>query len=122
MLQYGIMYNLYFIKKVLRDRKQYSIRKLAEKYSLSSRTIQNWEKGKLPTGKRNKPNRVLDISLLIEDVKQHPDSYQYERAKRLNVSQRCIWYNLKKLGITYKKNSKTSESRRRKAIVVSKEN
>lgn len=120
MLQYCIMYNLFFIKKVLRKRKQFSIRKLAEKYGLSSRTIQNWERGKFPTGKRNKPNIILDIELLIEDVKQYPDAYQYERAERLKVSQRCISYNLKKLGITYNKNSKTSESRRREAVIVSK--
>jgi len=114
------MYNLFFIKKVLRQRKQMSIRKLSEKYGLSSRTIQNWEKGKLPKGKRNKQNSALNIDLLLDDVKQYPDAYQYERAKRLNVSQRCICYNLKKLGITYKKNSKTSQVRRRKAIIISK--
>ena len=114
------MYNLFFIKKVLQQRKQFSIHKLAEKYGLSTRTIQNWEQGKLPKGKRNKPNTVLDINLLTEDVKLYPDAYQYERAQRLNVSQRCICYNLKKLGITYKKNSKTSESRRREAFIISK--
>jgi transposase len=65
----------------------------------------------LPKGKRNKPNTKLDKNLLIEDVKQYSDSYQYERAKRLGVSESCIWYNLKKLGISYKKNSKTSKSR-----------
>jgi transposase len=98
-----------------------SIRKLAEKYDISTRTIQNWEQGKLPIGKRNKPNSSLDKLLLLDDVKQYPDAYQYERAERLKVSQMCIWYNLKKLGITYKKNTKASQSRRRKAAIVSKE-
>lgn len=115
------MYNSHFIKKVLKLRKSLSIKKLAEKFNLSTRTIQNWEQGKLPTGKRNKPNKTLDISLLLEDIKQYPDAYQYERAERLGVSQMCIWYNLRKLGITYKKNITTSQSRRRKAIIVSKE-
>lgn len=116
------MYNLHFIKKVLFLRKSLSIRKVSEKYNISTRTIQNWEQGKLPGGKRNKPNTKLDKSLLIEDVKQYPDAYQYERAERLKVSQMCIWYNLKKLDITYKKNSKASQSRPRKAVIVSKEN
>lgn len=122
MLQYLTMYNLTFIKKVLQKRKQYSIRKLAEKYDLSPQTIQNWERGKLPTGKRNRTNTKLNIDSLLEDVKEYPDSYQYERAERLGVSEACIWSNLKKLGITYKKNSKTSKSRRRETIIISKEN
>ncbi len=113
-------YNLQFINKVLRLRSQLSIQKLAEKFSISTRTIQNWIHGKLPTGKRNKQNVKLDVGLLIEDVKNYPDSYQYERAKLLGVSEACVWSNLKKLGITYKKNSKTCKSRRREAIIISK--
>ena len=113
-------YNLQFINKVLKLRSELSIQKLAEKFSISKRTIQNWIHGKLPTGKRNKPNIILNIELLIEDVKRYPDAYQYERAERLSVSQRCISHNLKKLGITYKKNSKTSKSRRRETVIVSK--
>ena len=114
------MYSLNFINKVLQKCKQYSIRKLAEKYDLSPQTIQNWKKGKLPIGKRAKSNTKLNKDLLIEDVKSYPDSYQYERAERLGVSEACVWSNLKKLGITYKKNSKTSKSRRREAIIISK--
>lgn len=112
------MYNLLFIKKVLFKRKHYSIRKLAEKYDISPTTIQKWEKGNLPLGKRNKPNVKLDIELLLADVKDYPDSYQYERAERLEVSEACIWSNLKKLRITYKKNTKASQSRRREAKLV----
>jgi transposase len=116
------MYNLYFIKKILSLRSSLSIRKIANQFNISTRTIQNWEQGKLPTGRRNKPNIKLDIAKLIEDVNLYPDSYQYERAARLKVSEKCIWYNLKKLGITYKKNSKTSQSRRREAIIISGKN
>jgi transposase len=112
------MYGLHFINKVLKQRKFLSIQKLAEKYSISTRTIQNWLQGKLPKGKRNKPNSKLNKDLLLDDIKQYPDAYQYERAERLGVSEACVWSNLKKLGITYKKNSKTSKSRRRKAIIV----
>jgi transposase len=73
----------------------------------------------LPTGKRNKPNTKLNLSKLIEDVQQYPDAYQYERAERLGVSESCVWKNLKKLKITYKKNTKAPESRRRKATIIS---
>jgi len=112
------MYGLHFINKVLKQRKFLSIQKLAEKYSISTRTIQNWLQGKLPTGKRNKPNSKLNKDLLLDDIKKYPDAYQYERAERLGVSEACVWSNLKKLGITYKKNSKTSKSRRREAIII----
>lgn len=112
------MYNLHFIKKVLKQRETLSIKKLSEKYDISTRTIQNWIQGKLPQGKRNKPNTKLDIAQLIDDVKNHPDSYQYERAERLGVSASCIWKNLRKLNITYKKSTKTFQSRRRKAIII----
>jgi transposase len=113
------MYSLQFINKILKQRSKLSIQKLAKKYELSTRTIQNWIQGKLPKGKRNRPNIKLDINLLIEDVANYPDAYQYERAKRLRVSEACIWKNLKKLNITYKKNVKTPKGRRREAIIVS---
>lgn len=112
------MYSSQFINKVLKQRDNLSIQKLSEKYDISTRTIQNWIQGKLPKGKRNKPNTKLDMNLLIEDVNQYPDSYQYERAARLGVSATCIWNNLKKLGISYKKNTNSPESRRRKALLV----
>jgi hypothetical protein len=40
---------------------------------------------------------------LAEDVKLYPDSYQYEWAKRLNISKTCVLNALRRLGITYKK-------------------
>lgn len=114
------MYSLQFINKVLKQRSQLSIQKLASKYDISTRTIQNWIQGKLPLGKRNKSNTKLDKELLIIDVKKYPDDYQYERAERLGVSKTCIWDNLKKLGITYKKNFRASQGKCREAIAISK--
>ena len=62
------MYNMHFIKKVLAQRAELSVQKLADKYDLSTRTIQNWEQGRLPKGKRNKPNTKLDMDKLKQDV------------------------------------------------------
>jgi hypothetical protein len=47
---------------------------------------------------------------------KYPDAYQFERAERLRVSEFCIWYALKKLNITYKKNSATSKGNLRKTL------
>ena len=114
------MYNMHFIKKVLSQRTKLSIRNLAEKYDIGTTTIQEWLKGNFPKGTRNKPNLKLDIEKLKQDVIDYPDAYQSERAERLGVSEACVWYNLKKLSITYKKNSTTPQSRRREAFIISK--
>lgn len=62
------------------------------------------------------------MELLINDIKERPDAYNYERAKRLDVSVSCVYWALKRLGVSYKKNVKSSESRRRKACIIQKEN
>ena len=41
---------------------------------------------------------------LAKDVADNPDHYQYERAKTFGVSQSTIFYALKRLQISYKKN------------------
>ena len=114
------MYNMHFIKKVLAQRPKLSIRKLAAKYDIGATTIQGWLKGNLPKGTRNKANVKLNLDKLKQDVIDYPDAYQSERAERLGVSEACVWANLKKLAITYKKNTSPSESRRRKAFIISK--
>ncbi|WP_440864717.1 IS630 transposase-related protein [Symbiopectobacterium purcellii] len=58
-------------------------------------------------------------SELIKDVEQYPDAYQKERAERFGVCQKAIWQALKKLGLTYKKNSTSSESRRKRPAGIS---
>ena len=47
------------------------------------------------------------MDALIKDIEEFPDDYQWERAKRLNVTQPGIHYALKRLKISFKKNSKT---------------
>lgn len=45
------------------------------------------------------------MEALGKDVKDNPDNFQYERAKKFGVSQSAIYYALKRLKISYKKNS-----------------
>jgi hypothetical protein len=45
------------------------------------------------------------MDLLKKDIEEFPDDYQWERAKRLNVTQPAIHYTLKRLNISYKKNT-----------------
>ncbi|MGG2142452.1 IS630 transposase-related protein [Symbiopectobacterium sp. RP] len=66
--------------------------------------------------------RKIDKSELIKDVEPYPDAYQKERAERFGVCQKAIWQALKKLGLTYKKNSTPSESRRKRPASISTKN
>ncbi len=92
------------INKILNLKSQaYSYRELSKQFHIAITSIRNCDKKILPTDKRNKPDQKLDLNLLQEDVINHPDAYQYERAERFNVSEFCIWHELKKLSITYKK-------------------
>ena len=50
-------------------------------------------------GTRNKPNIKLDLDKLKQNVIDYPDSYLKERATRLGVSDYCINYNFKELGV-----------------------
>lgn len=112
-------YSPQFIKKVLMLLSNgNSYRELASKFNISPTTILNWKRGIWPKGKRNRPNTKLELLALKNDVEQYPDAYHRERAERLGVKKSCIGDNLKKLGVTYKKNADTPQSRRRKAIII----
>ena len=58
------------------------------------------------------------MDALKEDINRYPDAYHYERASRLQVSKTGIYWAMKRLGVSYKKNADSSESRRRIALVV----
>ena len=115
-------YSNHFIKKVLKLKSDgMSFIKLSKKFNISVRSIQEWLKGNLPKGTRNKPNTKLNLEDLKQDIIKYPDAYLKERAQRLAVSDHCISLNLKKLNVTYKKNTNSSQSRRRKTLLISRE-
>ncbi|WP_075275031.1 IS630 transposase-related protein [Piscirickettsia salmonis] len=61
-------------------------------------------------------NSLLSVALQMtegDDVKNYPDSYQWERAQRFGVSQHCIQHWLNFLAISCKKNTKTPKSQRK---------
>lgn len=109
-------YSIDFRRKVLqiRAREDLSMDQVAQRFGISKQTVYNWTKRLIPCETRNKPATKIDMQALAEDVKKYPDAYQFERAKRLGVSIRTIGYALKRLGISYKKKSQSSQSMRRK--------
>ena len=107
-------YPLKFRQQVfaVKDKYKLTYEQASERFDISIRTLFRWQNKLEPCLTRNKPATKIDMEALKKDVEQHPDDYQWERAKRFNVSQSTIGSALKRLGISNKKNSKASQSRR----------
>ena len=118
------MYSLHTRRKILATKQKEGLTfvEAGKRFGMSPNTIFKWTKRIEPKKKWEKGTVKIDMKALKYDVKENPDLYQYERVKKFNVSQNCIYKGLKRLGISYKKNAKTSKSRRTKAYYLSKEN
>jgi transposase len=115
-----LTYSLDFRKKVLqvREKEDLSMREVAQRFGIASRTIVGWLQRLAPKMKRYKPTTRLDMEVLKKDIQEYPDAYQYERAARLGVTAMGIWHALRRLNVTYKKNPHPSQSGRRKTICL----
>ena len=113
-------YDINMRRKVLsiRDNEGLSFVEAGKRFGISKQTVYNWSKRLAPKRTRNKPATKIDMEALSRDVSAYPDAYQYERARRLNVSPRCVGYALKRLGVSYKKNAQSSKSGSRKAVYL----
>ncbi|WP_230655620.1 IS630 transposase-related protein [Psychrobacter sp. I-STPA10] len=104
-------YSLEFRKQVLKSlEKGMTFKEAVQEYDISPTTIQKWKKRLYSKKTRNiEPTKIANDALL-KDVENHPDSYHYERARRLGCSTSGICVALKRLGITQKKDLKPSKS------------
>jgi transposase len=111
-------YSINFRKKVLKAKAKegLSFEKVAARFCVSKAAVVRWSKNLKSPNKRNKPWKKLDKEALKKDILEFPDSYCYERAKRLGVSPSGIRYAKKRLGVSYKKNSKSPQSGSRKKV------
>lgn len=98
-------YSIDFRKKVLaiKERDQMSFDAVAKRFGVGKMSVFRWSRRIEAQSTRNKPATKINMEALKRDVEQYPDAYQYERAKRLGVSQRGIGYALKRLGIRRKR-------------------
>ncbi|GAA3600531.1 IS630 transposase-related protein [Flavivirga amylovorans] len=103
-------YSLDFRQQVfkIKQKEGLTFQELSERFSIPIRTLFRWQKRIEPKTKRNKPSTKIDMEALSKDVKDNPDHYQYERAKTFGVSQSAIFYALKRLNISNKKNAVSS--------------
>lgn len=100
-------YSLDFRKKVfkIKYKERLTFQEASDWFGIPIRTLFRWQKNIEPITKRNKPSTKIDMEALRKDVEENPDLYQYERTKKFGVGQSTIFYALKRLKITNKKNS-----------------
>jgi len=118
------MYTLDYRQRVLAIKvsKKLTFEETSEQFEVGIATLFRWAKRITPMTTRNKPATKINMKRLKKDVEKNPDAYQWERAKRFKVTSRTIGYALKRLGITYKKNSVASQSGRKGAYEIPKKN
>ena len=111
-------YSLDFRLKVLKvkEKEGLGFAKTAERFCVGLASIVRWAKKPEPQLTRYKPPLKINMEALKQDIEQHPDAYQYERAERLHVSKGGIWHALQRLGVTYKKNFESSQGGHRKTL------
>lgn len=107
-----------FCLKVLsvKEKEGLSFAKTAERFCVGHASVVRLSQKPEPQTNRYKPPIKINMQALKQDILLYPDAYQYERADRLHVSATGIWHALKRLGVTYKKNSSASQGRLRKTL------
>ncbi len=103
-------YSLDFRKRTFaaKEKEQLTFSQMGKRFRVPMRTLFRWQKRIEPKTTRNKPATKIDMEALRKDVGQHPDRYQYEHAQKFGVTQGAIWFALRRLKISYKKNSVAS--------------
>lgn len=100
-------YSLDFRKKVLlvQEKERLSCRQVAKRFDIGLTTLTRWRLRLQPKQYTRKQPRKIDLKKLAQDIQERPDDYQYERAERFGVKQSSICSALRRLNITYKKNT-----------------
>ena len=108
-------YSIDFRKKVLEIKasENLTFKETSKRFGIGSQTVFRWTKKLKPCTKRNKPTTKINMEALKQDLVNNADSYLYERAKRLNVSESCVFFAIRRLGVSYKKNSSSSKSKQK---------
>jgi len=92
---------------------------LYEAFKIYPTAIEDWRKllaetGSLKPQYRKTRKRKIDTDKLSAAVKEKPDAYLHELAKPFDCTKQAVFYALKKLGQTYKKNPLHTRRNQRK--------
>ena len=77
----AMTHSIDLIQRILlvKEKDKLSYRKAAEKFEVSVQSLINWERGILPTRKRDcQPTKIPDAALR-KDVEEYPDDFQYAK-------------------------------------------
>lgn len=116
-MTYSLDFRCHVLK--VKEAEGLSYEETSTRFKIGKASLVRWNKVLEPKKNRNKPPTKIDMKALEADILNYPDGYQYERALRLGVSKGCIYWALKRLGVTYKKNTASSQSRCRETILIS---
>ena len=113
-------YSIDFRRKVLsiREKEGLTIAEVADRFYVGVATVVRWLNRLEPQLTRHKPATKIDRIALARDVREYPDAYQAERAKRLGVSEKGIGHALRRMNISYKKNTSASQGKRRRTACL----
>ena len=103
-------YSLDFRQRVFayKEKHQLTFEQTSKHFDINIATLFRWKKRLEPCVTRNRPAIKVNMDALKKEIEDFPDDYQWERAKRLNVTQPSIHYALKRLKISVKKNAEAS--------------
>ncbi len=104
-------YSLDFRKRVfaVKEKEGLTFAETSKRFHVDMATLFRWQKRLEPKTTRNKPATKIDMQKLQNDVHKRPDAFLSERAESLGVSVSCVFYALKRLDISVKKNSAASQ-------------
>ena len=113
-------YPIAFRRKILKvkEKESLSFAGVAKKFGISKAAIFRWSQQIEPKKQRSRKWTKIDAAVLKNDIEKHPDSYCYERSKRLGYSSTGIRDAMYRLGVSYKKNSESSQGGSRKKIYI----
>jgi transposase len=100
-------YSLDFRKRVfaVKEKEGLTFSETSKRFHVPMNTLFRWQRRIEPKTKRNKPATKIDMKALRRDIRKYPDKFQYERAREFGVTQGAIWFALKRMNISVKKNS-----------------
>ena len=90
---------------IIKEKRGLTFQETSEIFSVDIRTLFRWQKRLEPKMTRDKPATKIDMQALKDDLENNPERFQYERAQDYGVSQAAIFYALKRLKISHKKNA-----------------
>jgi transposase len=104
-------YSLDFRKHVftIKKKEHLTFSDTSKRFHIPMNTLFRWQPRITPKTTRQKPATKIDMDALRADIQKYPDKFQYERAQDFGVTQGAIWFALKRLNISYKKNSVSSK-------------